>query len=167
MHLDAAITEFFYSKDFTTDSARFYRRALAAFQAWLQDQGIGEVEDITPPLLLLLGAACMRETPRGVRGWRLACGDMAGHALEWKEWKGGHRSSASHNGVKNGVKNPVASRACAKGAVQRALWSSCPHASPVIPTSSCASCANCARTVRELCRWGARLCGGCDADVPR
>lgn len=51
MYLDAARTEFFYSKDFTTDSARFYRRTLAAFLAWAEGQGIAAVADITTPLL--------------------------------------------------------------------------------------------------------------------
>ncbi len=51
MHLDTAITEFFYSKDFTTDSARFYRRTLDAFQAWAAEQEITTVEDISSPFL--------------------------------------------------------------------------------------------------------------------
>ncbi len=51
MNLDAAATEFFYSKDFTPDSGRFYRRTLAAFQAWAAKQEICEVEQVTTPLL--------------------------------------------------------------------------------------------------------------------
>jgi integrase/recombinase XerD len=51
MHLHTAVTEFFYSKDFTTDSARFYRRTLASFERWLEGQDITDVEAITTPLL--------------------------------------------------------------------------------------------------------------------
>jgi len=51
MHLDAATTEFFYSKDFTPDSRRFYKRTLAGFQKWAVEQGVTNVEDITSSLL--------------------------------------------------------------------------------------------------------------------
>jgi site-specific recombinase XerD len=51
MLLDAAVTEFFYSKDFTPDSQRFYKRTLAAFVAWVQKQDVTLVEDITASLL--------------------------------------------------------------------------------------------------------------------
>jgi len=47
MHLDAAVTEFFYSKDFTPESHRFYQRTLAAFTAWGEKQGFSQVDDIT------------------------------------------------------------------------------------------------------------------------
>lgn len=51
MRLDAATTEFFYSKDFTADSRRFYKRTIAAFQAWAAEQGVTNIEDITSSLL--------------------------------------------------------------------------------------------------------------------
>lgn len=51
MHLNAAVVEFFYSKDFTTDSNRFYRRTLDAFQSWAEQQDATTVEDLTSPLL--------------------------------------------------------------------------------------------------------------------
>lgn len=51
MPLPAAVTEFFYSKDFTTDSLRFYKRTLAAFTQWAETQGVTNVSDITAPLL--------------------------------------------------------------------------------------------------------------------
>ncbi len=51
MHLDAATTEFFYSKDFTPDSRRFYKRTIAAFAAWAEQQGVTNVEDITNSVL--------------------------------------------------------------------------------------------------------------------
>lgn len=38
MRLNAAVTEFFYSKDFTPDSHRLYKRTLAAFVAWAKKQ---------------------------------------------------------------------------------------------------------------------------------
>jgi integrase/recombinase XerD len=70
MHLHAAVTEFFYSKDFTTDSARFYRRTLASFELWLEAQDVTEVADITTPLVRRY-AASLRERVSERTGQRL------------------------------------------------------------------------------------------------
>jgi site-specific recombinase XerD len=56
MRLDGAVTEFFYSKDFTTDSSRFYQRTLRMFREWAEGQGVTEVGDITTSLLRRYGA---------------------------------------------------------------------------------------------------------------
>lgn len=70
MDLSAAVTEFFYSKDFTPDSHRFYKRTLNSFVAWAEGQGVTTVEDITSSLLRRYGAS-LRERISPRTGQRL------------------------------------------------------------------------------------------------
>jgi site-specific recombinase XerD len=51
MHLADAITEFRYSKDWSTQSQKWYASRLTQFVAWCTDQHITELEEITPPLV--------------------------------------------------------------------------------------------------------------------
>ena len=51
MHLEAALTELRYTKDWSKQSRAWYDSRLGAFMAWARDQGVTELEQINPPLV--------------------------------------------------------------------------------------------------------------------
>lgn len=78
MHLQAALTEFEYSKDHTPSSRAWYGSRLGAFVSWATAQGIVDIEALTAPLIRRYVEE-RRNTPSTRRGQPLSSHTLHGH----------------------------------------------------------------------------------------
>lgn len=87
MHLQAAFTEFTYSKDHTPASQQWYRARLGAFIQWVLAQSTSDIEDVSAPLVRRYIDECRATPTKGRSGGQpLSSHPLHGHVRAIRAW---------------------------------------------------------------------------------